>query len=224
MPWYIQKPNNASGWPPSPKRDEARNEIRVPRNLAAFRRCRAAQAATATMAVTMAVGFCSFPATLIYILLVDPSPQSLILEVFGFLMSALIILVVGLAAGPALQQAKDSTWVLAQNLPAVIINQEGIWDYSSSYIFGFVPWNEIDSVMLDSRYSRELGRYFYGIAFVVKNKEVLLRRKSAMTRFSLNMESGIVDRRQIFIPQQFVDVPVKDLVQQIADFRAKIKL
>jgi len=176
------------------------------------------------MAVTMAVGFCSFPATFVYILLVDPGPQSSILEVLGFSMSALLILGMGMAVGPLLQQAKDSTRVLAQNLPAVIINQQGIWDYSSSHIFGFVPWNEIDSVMLDRRYSRELEKDFYGIAFVLKNKETLLRRKSALTRFSLNMKSEIVDRRQIFIPQQFVDVPVKDLVQQIADFRAKIKV
>jgi len=191
----------------------------VPLNLEKFRRYRDMQAATATLGVTMALGFCSFPALFAYIWAVDPAERNATLGIIAVVLSLALPIFVGLAAWPAVQIAKTLTKTLREKLPALIINQQGIWDFSSNYVFGFIPWSEIDAVVLDSRYSRKLNKSFPGIAFVVKDKNVLLRRKPGLLSSWLSMESEITDRRRIFIPQGRLNMPVEDVVRLANSFR-----
>jgi hypothetical protein len=198
--------------------------LQVPRNVAGFRRFRDSQGATATMGVMMTLVLCSFPATLIYISAVDPSAQNPAARHMAFFfcaVTACMTVFLGLGAYPALQRSKEVNRVLKQNLPALVVTHEGIWDYCSSYVFGFVSWEEIEKVMLDNKYSPETKKYWPGISFIAKNKDVLLRRKSPLARFWLNKESTIADRRQIFIPQEWIDVPIKDLITQIEALHPK---
>ena len=219
-PWYVLVSEHSRVDPP--QGNELRASVQVPRNVKAFRHFCDSQGGTATLGVMMALVLFSFPATLIYLSSVDPSSQSPSQKImtFFFSMCALCMgLFLSSGAYPALQRSRDVNWVLKQNLPALIINSEGIWDYSSSYIFGFVAWEEIETVMLDHKYSPEVNKDWPGLSFIVKNKEILLCRKSALARFWLNKESTIADRRQIFIPQEWIDIPIEDLIKQIEKLR-----
>lgn len=143
---------------------------------------------------------------------------------FLLLISLCLILFIGGATWPAMELTKTATMTLKQNLPAIVVNQEGVGDNASNYIFGFVPWDEIEAVIATSRHSRNLDKDFQGIAFVVKGKDVLLRRKPSLTRLWLNMDSEISDRHQIFLPQGRLDVPVEDVVLQINQLRARLNV
>jgi len=196
-------------------------EIRVPLNVEKFRRYRDMQAGIAAIGMAMTLGTCSFPALLLYIWVVDPAERDIALGVVGASLSLLLPLFIGSATWPAMQIAKTLTKTLKENLPALVINQEGVWDYSSNYVFGFIPWGEIDTVMVDSRYSRKLNKDFPGIAFVVKNKNVLLRRKPGLLASWMNLEPEITDRRQVFIPQARMDSPIGELVRMANSFRQR---
>lgn len=196
--------------------------IRVALNKKKFRLYRNSQAVTATLGLAMTVGFCAFPAMLLYIWIMDPKERNPQIVVPGAVLSLVLPLFVGLATWPAMQIAKALTKTIKEQLPALVIDKEGIWDHSSNYVFGFVPWNEIESVIATSRHAPRLNKDFPGIAFVVKNKNVLLRRKPGLTGSWLNMDAEISNRRQVFIPQGRLEVPVEDLVAQINQFRARV--
>ncbi len=201
-PWYASEQNSSVISPPP---SAVKDTIRVPRNIAGFRRFRDSLGVTATMGVMMTLVMCSFLATLVYLSSVDPSSQVPAMKpmvLFFCACTACMAVFLGLGAYPTLQQSKEANQVLKRNLPALIVTCEGVWDYGSSHIFGFVSWDEIEKVMLDSKYSSRVNKYWPGISLIAKNKDVLLRRKSPMVRFWLNKESAIADRRQIFIPQE----------------------
>lgn len=219
-PWYASKREGSTAL--LLQGDQFKNATRVPRNVAGFRRFRDSYGATAVLGVMMALVLYSFVALFIYISLVDPSAQNPVAKhvIFFASISALCMGVfLSLGAYPALQQSKEISRVLKQKLPALIVTREGIWDYSSSHIFGFVPWTEIQTVMLDNKYSPRADKYWPGISFIAKNKEVLLGRKSPLARLWLNKESSIADRRQIFIAQEWIDMPIKELIMQIEALR-----
>ena len=198
------------------------NAIQVPRNVAGFRRFRDSYGGTAVLGVMMALVFYSFVATFIYCSLADPSAQNPAAKYMIFFVGLCALCMgvfLSLGAYPALQQSKEINRVLKQELPALVVTREGIWDFSSSHVFGFVPWTEIQTVMLDNKYSPRINKYWPGISFIAKNKEVLLSRKSSLARVWLNKESSIADRRQIFIAQEWIDMPIKDLMTQIEELR-----
>ena len=196
------------------------SEIRVPFNKEKFRRRQDVESGTAVMAVAMAVGTCGFPALFLYIAAIDPTePRNLCIGLALF--SLVLPLFIGLGAWPAMQTRKTMKRTLRQGLPALVISQEGIWDYSSTYVYGFVPWSEIDTVIADRLYARELKKYFSGIGFIGKSSDVLLRRKSGLLRVWMRADWRIIDRREIFIPQQFIDMPVEELVRLANNFRQR---
>ena len=209
-------------WPPPPLlgSNVSDDAISVPLNLPNFRRYRDTQAATATLGMVMTLG-CGggFIGLSLYGALVDVTHRQTWLGIALF--SLLLPLVIGSATWPALQLAKTLTDVLKRNLPALIINREGIWDYSSNYVFGLIPWSEIDKVMLSSRHSTKLDRDFFGIALVTKTSGSLLRRKPGLLGAWMSMEAEITDRRQIFIPEGRIEAQIHDLVKQVNAFRTQ---
>jgi hypothetical protein len=194
-------------------------EILVPFNKDKFRRYQGMQSIVAAVGIGMSLVACAFPSLALYGMYVDPVHRSQWMPVLW--LSAFLILIVGSAAWPVLHQAKTATAIGKQNLPALIINRDGVWDYGSNYIFGFVSWNEIESVIVTSRHSRDLNKDFPGIAFVVKNKNALLRRKPELTRFWLNIDPEIANKRQIFVPQGRIETPIGDLLKQIDSLRPR---
>ncbi len=197
------------------------NEIRVPLSMRNFRLYRDSQAVTATLGLVMTLGCgVGFTGVALYNAVIDAAHREGWIYATGG--AALLPLMIGLATWPAMQTAKTLTRTLKEQLPALVINPEGIWDYSSNYVFGFISWSEIESVIATSRHSPNLNKDFPGIAFVVKNKNVLLRRKPSLTGAWLASDPEISKRRQIFIPQGRIDAPVEDVVSQINAFRARV--
>lgn len=193
--------------------------LRVPLNLDKFRRYRDMQAVTASMGAAMTLACCGFPALALYGMLTDPSSRA---GWEGTLWLGLgLVWFLGCATWPAVQLANVLTCTLTQNLPALVVTREGVWDYSSNYVFGFIPWQDIEAVGPAIRRSQKLNKDFPGVAFVVKNKEVLLRRKPGLAGMWIGMDDEITDRRQILIPEGRMGLLVDDVVRLVNDFRQR---
>lgn len=105
------------------------------------------------------------------------------------------------------------TKTLKGNLPALVINDQGIQDNSSNYVFGFIPWNEIEAVTTSSRYAPRINKTFVGVAIVLKNKEILLKKKPLILRMWLERDDEIKKKHWIFIPQGRIEMPVEEVVK-----------
>jgi hypothetical protein len=191
--------------------------LQVPLNIDTFRRYRNMQARMARKGLVMTLGSCVFLVFALYSMSADSAGAGeweqilfLVLVVIGF---------VGCATWPAMQLEKVLTRTLTQNLPALVIDNKGICDYSSNYVFGFIPWSEIENVTATSRFAPRINQTFPGIAFVVKNKEVLLRRKPGLMKMWLGLDQEITNRRQVFIPQGRLDLPVEEVVRFANEWR-----
>lgn len=148
-------------------------------------------------------------------------PKDITLCLFGIFVGLCAILIIGLATVPAWQLARAQIKILKQDLPALIVTTEGIWDYSSNYVFGFIPWTEVTDFIVTERSAPRSKQTYSGIAFVVKNKDVLLKRKPGLMGMWLGSDNEITDRRQIFIPQGRIDVPIEVVAPLITDFRRR---
>ena len=208
-------------WPPPPASGTASTDIiSVPLKVDRVRLRQNVQ--SGTLAMAMALGFCAFPALGLYGAALDPGAHK---AWIGFtLFSVILPLIPGMAALSEWQTTWSSHNALRHNLPALIVNCEGIWDYSSKYVYGFIPWKEIDKVMLDRRYIGQIDKNFPGVGFIVTHSEVLLRRKSWMTQLAMKTDPFVTDRREVFIMQEFLNADVKELVEQINNFRARMNV
>ena len=104
----------------------------------------------------------------------------------------------------------------------MIVDQNGIQDNASNYVFEFIPWSEIESVILTSRYAPNIKKTFSGVAVVLKDKKMLLRKKSKLFAMWMMPDDEIMKKRQVFIPQGRIDMPVEEVVEQINIFRARM--
>jgi hypothetical protein len=197
------------------------DEIRVPVNLVGFRYDHSRFSIAAVMGVTMTVGFCGFPAMLVYIWIMEPAERSPGGMITSAVLSLVLLLTISAATWPALQSAKLLSKTLKKRLPAIIVNSDGIQDYVSNSVFGLIPWSEIVLVFATSRYSNRQSKDYPGIVVVVKDRH-LLRRRLGLAGFRLEDYPRSADRRQIFIPQDRIAMPVKEVVEQINAFRARI--
>ena len=198
----------------SPQHTEVNNrEVRVPLNTAKFRAYRDMNRVMAAMGMAMSVGFWGFPATLLYIWIMDPTERNSVLIVPAAVLSLILPLFVGAATYPVMQTAKILTKTFSQKLPALVINKQGIHDNSSDYVFGFIPWDEIKTVAVDSRYISRTNETFTGIAIVLKNKQLLLSKKPSSLRVWLDMENEISTKCRVFIPQGRIEMPVEEVVK-----------
>ncbi len=200
----------------------ANGEIRVPLNQNGFRQDCNKVSIVAIMGVTMALGFCGFPVLLLYIWITDPAERNATLAIAGMVLSLVLLLIVSAATLPALQTASLLTKTLRERLPALIVNRDGIQDYSSNSVFGFIPWSQIEAILAVSRRSNRLNRDFPGVVFVVKGRKSLLRQRLALTDSRLSDYPPTADHRQIFIPQARIGASVEDVVSQINAFRMRM--
>lgn len=133
-----------------------------------------------------------------------------------------LVVFVGSATITAWQLVSVQTRTLSQNLPALVVDQDGIQDNSSNYTLGRIPWLEIESVIKTSSYSTKLNRTFFALAIVLKDKDMLLRKKSKVVAMWMRPDDSVSKKRQVVIPQGRFEVPVEDLVTQINAFRARV--
>ena len=189
-----------------------------------FQRRQDVQMGTATMGAAMAFGFLAFPALGVYAAIIDPTQRKIgIIFATGSLMLPLLV---GILAWPGMQRAKSSAKTLKESQPALVVNQAGVQDNSSTYAVGFIPWEEIASVISTTQYSWDryqgVKRAWPGIAFVVKDMNSLLRRQPILMSQEMRMDPNVSARSQIFIPQAMLDADVNELVIEINNFRARV--
>ncbi len=79
----------------------ANGEIRVPLDQDGFRRDRNRTSIAATMGVTMTLGFCGFPALLLYMWVTDPAERNTTLAIVGAALSLVLPVVLCVVAGAA---------------------------------------------------------------------------------------------------------------------------
>ena len=196
----------------SPQHTEVNNrEVRVPLNTAKFRAYRDMNRVMAAMGMGMVIlFFADFVFSLYSIFFVTVLKGSWVLN--GFL-SLWLVVFISLASWPALLVAKSVTKTLKGNLPALVISEQGIQDNASTYVFGFIPWSEIEAVTTSSRYAPKIKKTFVGVAIVLKNKEFLLNKKPPVLRMWLGMDGEITNKHWVFIPQGRIEMPVEEVVR-----------
>lgn len=196
------------------------NTLQVPLNATKFRQYRNMNVALAGIALFMvALALCGG------IYMVDSAftvVKSRGFGIFGAFLSLWLVVFIGLAAVPAWQLSSLQYKILKRKAPAMIVDQNGIQDNASNYVFEFIPWSEIESVILTSRYAPNIKKTFSGVAVVLKDKKMLLRKKSKLFAMWMMPDDEIMKKRQVFIPQGRIDMPVEEVVEQINIFRARM--
>jgi hypothetical protein len=195
--------------------------LQVPLNRAKFQKYRNMNAVIAGMGLFMVLLACFSGAYMLQSTFTDPKIRGFMIS--GVVMSAWLIIFIGLATLPAWQLAQCQTRVLSQNAPALIVDQDGIVDNASNYVLGRITWPEVESVIATSRYAPNIQQTFPGIAIVLKNKDMLLRKKPKILAMWMQMDDEIKQKRQVFIPQARLDVPVEELVAQINNFHQQLR-
>jgi len=121
------------------------DEIRVPIKLRSYRAYRNIQAYTAIFIGMLFVLLCYIMCSFLSRSFTIPLPR-------GWLESFLFLLFWGIASGMMVWSLEHlvaiMNQVLAQNLPALIINQNGIIDNASDNPAGLIRWNQIKTITL----------------------------------------------------------------------------
>lgn len=138
----------------------------------------------------------------------------------GFL-SLWLVAFISLATVPAWQVASVLAKVLRCNLPALVIDEQGIQDNSSNYVFGFIPWNEIDTVSSESRYAPNINKTFTGMAIKLKNKQLLLTKKPPIFQMWLKQDDEVAKKCWVFIPQGRIEMAVEEVVRLANQIKAQ---
>lgn len=199
------------------------DEISVPLNQGGFRRDCSRIFIAAVMGVTMTLGFCSFPALFLYMWIADPAGRNTTLAVVCGILTLMLLFVISAATWPTMQTARLLKRTLRKRLPALIINREGIQDYSSNSVFGLIPWSQIQPVFWTAHHSNRQNREYSGLVIVVRDKQAL-RRRLGIGGYRLEDYPPSPDRREVFIPQDRIVASVEEVVEQINHFRARMNV
>lgn len=185
------------------------SEVCVPLNKAKFRAYRDMQRITATMGMVVL----AFAGVVVSFYSIFSSPVLDGWWVLNGFLSLCLVVSISLATVPAWQVASVRAKVLHCNLPALVVDEQGIQDNSSNYVFGFIPWNEIDSVSVESRDAPNINKTFNGVVITLKNKALLLKKKPPILRMWVKMDNEIKERCWVFIPQGRIEMPVEEVVR-----------
>ena len=195
--------------------------LQVPLNRAKFQKFRNMNAVLACVALFMVMLFSAGLAYSLYAILSGSR------DLDGWILAAFLclwlVVFIGSITIATWQLTSIQTQTLAQNLPALIVNQEGIQDNVSNYVIGHIAWSEIESAGSASIYAPDAQKTFVGVAVVLKNKNMLLAKKSKPIVLWMQVDGEIKQKRRVFIPQGRVAMPIEEVVEQINAFRARIK-
>lgn len=195
--------------------------LQVPLDRAKFQQYRNWNIATTCVGLILWLLFCVSSLFILHVMFASPAVQGT--WAFTLFLDVCLVVFLGLATIPSWLLAHTQSETLRQNLPALIIDQDGIQDNSSNYIFGRIPWSEIESVKAESRYAPNTGETFSGIAIVVTNEDTLLRKKPKILSIWIRMDTEVSQKHQVFIPQGRVTIPVENAVCSANKFRLEYK-
>ena len=108
--------------------------------------------------------------------------------------------------------------VLARNLPAIMLSQEGILDNASDNPTGLIHWDQIEQIKLTDYYSksRKIDRPGVAILLNTHNRP----KPGPMTLFfGLDLKLPIY---QVFIRQDMIGKPASEVVKMANEFRARM--
>ncbi len=196
--------------------------VQVPLNRAEFQKSRNMNAILAGLSLFMVP--LSFAALLYCLYSSSGGYQSLEMRIISACCCLCSAVLMGSIAAIGLHTTYLQTQILSQGLPAIVVDGKGVTDNVSNYVFGFISWLEVEDVVLSSRYSSKLNKTFLGIAIVVGDANVLLRKKPKTVAIWVWPDDEIMKKRQVFIPQERIAVPIEDVVEQINTFRARVKV
>ncbi len=196
--------------------------VQVPLNRAEFQKSRNMNAILAGLSLFMVP--LSFAALLYCLYSSSGGYQSLEMRIISACCCLCFAVLMGSIAAIGLHTTYLQTQILSQGLPAIVVDGKGVTDNVSNYVFGFISWLEVEDVVLSSRYSSKLNKTFLGIAIVVGDANVLLRKKPKTVAIWVWPDDEIMKKCQVFIPQERIAVPIEDVVEQINTFRARVKV
>ncbi len=196
--------------------------FQVPLNRAKFQKFRNMNAVLACVALFMVMLFSAGLAYSLYAIL--SGSRNLEVWIFNAFLCLGLVIFIGSITLATWQLTSVQTQTLAQNLPALIVNQEGIQDNVSNYGLGHISWSEIESVGSASVYAPDAQKTFIGVALVLKNKNMLLAKKSKPIALWMQVDDEIKQKRRVFIPQGRIAMPIKDVVEQINAFRGRMTI
>ncbi len=191
------------------------DEIRVPIKLRSYRAYRNIQAYTAIFIGMLFVLLCYIMCSFLSRSFTIPLPR-------GWLESFLFLLFWGIASGMMVWSLEHlvaiMNQVLAQNLPALIINQNGIIDNASDNPAGLIRWNQIKTITLTKWYSANRQMNAPGIAIILNERN---RPKPGPMMlffgFDLNLPA-----HQVLIRQEMIGKPASEVVKMANEFRARM--
>lgn len=191
------------------------DEIRVPIQPRSYRSCRNLSAFTAVFIGVLFVMLCYVGYSLLYKdFAIRPSA--------GWLGCLFFFLFYGTASGMMLWSlthlVRRMSVVLNQNLPGLIINQDGIIDNASDNPTGLIQWEQIDKIMLTTSYSKSRKLDWPGIAFLL-NERNRPKPGPMMLFFGCDLKLPIY---QVFIRQEMIGKPASEVVKMANEFRARM--
>lgn len=204
----------------APQRTAETRQSNVPLNAANLKKYRDMQGGTGRAGLMMAGLFCAFSVIGIWGALTGDFSQTMGVQLA--VLSLGLTVFIALAALPALLVAKSLTKTLKGNLPALVVSDQGVQDNASNYVFGFIPWSEIETVTRGSRYARNINKTFTGVSIVMKNKELLLNKKQPILRMWLEMDDEIKKKHWVFIPQGRIEMPVEEVVKLANQIKERV--
>lgn len=193
------------------------DEIRVPIKLRSYRGYRNIQAFTAVFIGMLFALLC-------YVMCGFLSKTPITLLSRGWLESFLFLLFWGTASGMMVWSLGHlvaiMNHVLAQNLPALIINQDGIIDNASDNPTGLIRWNQIKTITPTKWYSANRRMNAPGIAIIL-NERNRPKPGPMMLFFGCDLKLPVY---QVVIRQEMIGEPASEVVKMANEFRRRITL
>lgn len=100
---------------------------------------------------------------------------------------------------------------IVQHQPALIINDEGIYENVTLASLGMMRWEEIKHIF---PYNRGMGARC--LVIVPQNMDVILSRCGMRKRILFRIDSGLIDA--IFIPQNSLTISTEELIEHIQKY------
>jgi len=191
------------------------DEIRVPIKLRSYRAYRNIQAFTAVFIGALFILLCYIGFGFFF----QSSTASPNAGWFGVFLTLLFW---SLASGMMLWSLAHLIYrmnqVLTQNLPALVINRDGIVDNASDNPTGLIRWEQIETITLSTLYSKSRKIDRPGVAILL-NAQNRPKPGPMMLFFGLDLKLPIY---QVFIRQEMIGKPASEVVKMANEFRARM--
>jgi hypothetical protein len=96
---------------------------------------------------------------------------------------------------------------LLRQRPALVVDRHGVWDHTSPFSAGLIPWADIAEVVV----GRQLG-------FILHDQRAFLTRQTFPRRLILSLLMRVNREAHISLPPALLPLPSATLARHIADY------